>query len=117
MSKSKISFRSVSRKIRNNWGQTAKNLPLLDLTAVQKESYLWLVQEGLSNLLNEISPVEDFTGKNWNLSFGKNYFDKSKYTPDDCLEKGLTYDSPLKVEAILTNKQTGRQVRQEDRRH
>ncbi|OGG27306.1 DNA-directed RNA polymerase subunit beta [Candidatus Gottesmanbacteria bacterium RIFCSPLOWO2_01_FULL_39_12b] len=113
MSKSKISFRSVSRKIRNNWGQTAKNLPLLDLTAVQKESYLWLVQEGLSNLLNEISPVEDFTGKNWNLSFGKNYFDKSKYTPDDCLEKGLTYDSPLKVEAILTNKQTGRQVRQD----
>jgi DNA-directed RNA polymerase subunit beta len=68
---------------------------------------------GIGELLNEISPVEDFTGKNWNLIFEGHYLDKPRYTPSDCLNKGLTFDAPLKVKAILTNKQNGRQIRQE----
>lgn len=98
---------------RVNWGKTASNLPVLDLTAIQKDSYVWFIDEGLSQLIHEISPVEDFTGKNWVLEIGKHYFEKPRYSPSECLGKGLTYDAPLKVETVLTNKQTGKQVRQD----
>ena len=99
--------------IRYNWGAAVSVLPHLDLIAVQKESYNWFITEGLKNLLAEISPVEDFTGKNWTLEVGGHRFDKPRYSEQECLAKGLTFDSPLKVETILTNKQTGKQVKQE----
>ncbi|OGG20551.1 DNA-directed RNA polymerase subunit beta [Candidatus Gottesmanbacteria bacterium RIFCSPHIGHO2_02_FULL_40_13] len=98
---------------RVNWGSETANLPILDLIAVQKESYDWFINTGLQELLNEISPVEDFTGKNWILEFDKYYFDEARYTPAECLIKGLTFDAPLKAETKLTNKQTGRSVRQD----
>lgn len=113
MSKTKISNRFDNPKSRLNWGKFIANLPTLDLTAVQKESYIWLINEGVAELLNEVTPVEDFTGKNWSLSFGKHYFDKPRYTPSECLSKGLTYDSPLRVDATLINKQTGKETRQD----
>lgn len=113
MRKSKIAFPLQPLTNRLNWGQTAKDLPKLDLVEIQKESYQWFVNVGLAELIVEISPVEDFTGKNWNLTFGQHYFDKPRYTPDDCLSKGLTFDSALKVVATLTNKQTGKVIRQD----
>ncbi len=113
MSKSKISFRSKEDLKRLNWGINTANLPMLDLVAVQKQSYEWFINKGIAELLEELSPVQDFTGKNWLLTFGKYYFSKSRYSPAECLDKGLTYDSPLKVEATLINKQTGRQITQE----
>lgn len=97
---------------RINWGNSTDILPLLDLIAVQKESYSYFIKDGLEQLLSEISPVEDFTGKNWNLTFGKHFFEKPRYSPEECLNKGLTFDAPLKVSAILTNKQTGKEIRQ-----
>ncbi len=95
------------------WGKKETILPELDLTAVQKESFQWLLKVGIKELLNEISPIEDFTGKNWILTFNKHYFGNPRYTPLECLEKGLTYDAPLKVEGTLTNKQTGKSLTQE----
>src|SRR3990170_3149739 len=113
MPKVKTSSRLKDGIARKNWGNTTAILPTLDLTAVQKDSYNWFISEGLSELLNEVSPIEDFTGKNWILAFGKHHFDKPRYSSEECLSKGLTFDSPLKVEAVLTNKQTGREIRQE----
>jgi len=112
MPKSKTESRKHELPKRLYWGQETTNLPELDLTRVQKESYNWFIERGLSELLQEISPVEDFTGKNWSLTFGKYYFDKPRYSPDECLQKGLTYDSPLKAETTLLNKQTGKEIRQ-----
>ncbi|OGG21578.1 DNA-directed RNA polymerase subunit beta [Candidatus Gottesmanbacteria bacterium RIFCSPHIGHO2_12_FULL_43_26] len=112
MPKSKTESRKHELPKRLYWGQETTNLPELDLTRVQKESYNWFIETGLSELLQEISPVEDFTGKNWSLTFGKYYFDKPRYSPDECLQKGLTYDSPLKAETTLLNKQTGKEIRQ-----
>ena len=37
-------------------------LPLPDLLAVQHESFIWFLEEGLKEIFNEISPIEDFTG-------------------------------------------------------
>ncbi|OGF99395.1 DNA-directed RNA polymerase subunit beta [Candidatus Gottesmanbacteria bacterium RBG_16_38_7b] len=98
---------------RQYWGKKVNILPQLNLTKVQTESYQWFINNGIAELLKEITPVEDFTGKNWSLIFSKHYFDKPRYTPNECLEKGLTFDSPLKAETTLLNKQTGKEVRQD----
>ncbi|MBI4058378.1 DNA-directed RNA polymerase subunit beta [Candidatus Gottesmanbacteria bacterium] len=97
---------------RQYWGKKA-NLPELDLSLVQRESYVWFLDEGIKGLLQEISPIDDFTGKNWSLIFGTYTFGNPPYSPDQALVKGVTYDMPIKVEATLTNKQTGKSVTQE----
>lgn len=98
---------------RRLWDADHTNLPQLDLTLVQRESYQWFLETGIKDLLSEVSPISDFTGKNWELSFGDYFFGRPRLTPPVALEKGLTFDMPLKVMATLVNKQTGHRVMQE----
>ncbi len=98
---------------RQYWGVEYSKLPPLDLTLVQRESYQWFLEHGIGELLAEVTPISDFTGKNWELSFGDYFFGKPRLTPAIASEKGLTFDMPLRVVAKLTNKQTGHQVTQE----
>jgi len=98
---------------RLHWGDEYPYIPQLDLTLVQRESYQWFLDERIKELLSEISPILDFTGKNWELSFNDYFFGKPRLTSKTAIEKGLTYDMQLKVIATLTNKQTGHQVTQE----
>ncbi|OGG11888.1 DNA-directed RNA polymerase subunit beta [Candidatus Gottesmanbacteria bacterium RBG_13_45_10] len=95
------------------WGKEYTDLPMLDLTLVQRESYQWFLEQGIKDLISEVSPISDFTGKNWELAFGDYFFGRPRLTPEIALEKGLTFDMPLKVTATLTNKQTGHHVMQE----
>src|SRR3989344_2307602 len=97
---------------RRYWGQKSATPTDINLIKLQIDSYNWFLQEGIGEALNEISPVGDFTGKNWLLELGSFSFGKSKYSADEAKDKGVTFDAPLKVETILTNKQTGAQVRQ-----
>src|SRR5699024_7172956 len=60
---------------------------------------------GLADILEEISPVEDFAG-NMSLSFRDHTFDDPKYTVDECKEKDLTYAAPLYVIAEFMNNET-----------
>lgn len=103
----------TSKPKRLNWGKTYKNLPQLNLLETQRESYQWFIEEGIRDLLEEISPIDDFTGKNWQLAFGDYHFEKSRCTPSEAMKKGLTHDAPLKIEATLINKKTGRKVTRE----
>ncbi len=100
-------------KKRLYWGKVYTDVPPLDLTLVQRESYQWFLETAIRDLLAEVSPISDFTGKNWTLTFGDYYFGRPRLTPDVALEKGLTYDMPLKTTATLVNKQSGHQVTQE----
>ncbi len=52
---------------------------LPNLIEVQLNSYKWFVEKGLKELLGEINPIRDFTGKNLELFFGDYFFDKAKY--------------------------------------
>lgn len=99
--------------IRENWGTEYPDLPKLDLTLVQRESYQWFLERGIKELLEEVTPMTDFTGKNWELAFGDYYFGRPRLTPEIAQQKGLTFDMSLKVNATLTNKQTGHQMTQE----
>ncbi|MBI3103346.1 DNA-directed RNA polymerase subunit beta [Candidatus Daviesbacteria bacterium] len=99
--------------IRKSWNKSSAPAPQLNLIQLQLDSYNWFLKEGIRDVLQEISPVEDFTGKNWTLNLGSFYFGKSKYSAEQAHEKGVTYDAPLKIEAILVNKQTGERSKQE----
>jgi DNA-directed RNA polymerase subunit beta len=94
------------------WGKIYNNLPPLNLLAIQQESYQWFIEEGLQQALEEISPIVDFTGKNWELHLENPFFGEPRHTIIEALNKGLTYDRPLKVEATLINKKTGKKIKQ-----
>lgn len=103
----------TQNKTRVNWGKTYACLPKLDLIAVQKESWEWFKAEGLGEAIKEISPIEDFAGKNWQLEFLDYSLSEPTRTIEEALEKGLSYERTLKVKARLLNKQTGKTVEQE----
>jgi len=79
---------------------------LPDLIEIQKNSYKWLFDEGIKELLREISPVDDFTGKNLSLEFGDYFLDQPKYDEATSRSKNLTYKAPLKCRVTLHNKVT-----------
>ncbi len=108
-----MSDQTDTKNERKYWSKQLSFAPQLDLIKLQLDSYNWFLKEGIKEVLMEISPVEDFTKKNWTLELGSFSFGKSKYNPEQAREKGVTYDAPLKIEAILINKQTGRRVAQE----
>ncbi len=104
---------TTEQNIRKYWGKSNSIKPELDLIKLQLDSYNWFLTEGIKDVIGEVTPVEDFTGKNWILELGDSSFGKPKYTPDQAKEKGVTYEAPLKVQTTLTNKQTGNVAKQE----
>ncbi len=79
---------------------------LPNLIDIQTSSYDWFFQEGLRELLDEISPIEDFTGENYSLTLNDYYLDKPKIDEATARDKNLTYKAPLRVRATLLNKRT-----------
>jgi DNA-directed RNA polymerase subunit beta len=98
---------------RQYWGKEFTAVPQLDLLSIQKESYQWFINEGIKEVISEISPIEDFTGKNWELYLTDYKLGEPKLTEEIAINKGLTYFSPLTVQATLTNKKTGKTVKQD----
>ena len=96
------------RPERLSFAKIAETLPIedLDLVGIQRESFVWLTESGLSEVFEEISPIEDFTGQ-MALSFSDHRFDQPKYTVEECKEKDLTYAAPLFVTAEFVNRSTG----------
>lgn len=101
------------KKTRRNWGKQQGNLPPLDLIAIQRDSYRWFLNEGIVGALEEISPIIDFTGKNWELVLSSHSLSQAKHTPQEAIYKGLSYEQPLRVKAALTDKKTGTTVKKE----
>ena len=61
---------------------------------------------GLSDIFEEISPIEDFQGT-MSLSFSEPEFYDPKYTMDECKDRDATYSAPLYVKAEFMNNNTG----------
>jgi DNA-directed RNA polymerase subunit beta len=98
---------------RRVFGKAVSTYPLPDLTEAQRISYDWLLNDGIRELLDEISPIEDFTGKSLELHFLSFGLGDPKYTPDMAIVKGGTYSAPIRVKAKLVNKETGETLEQE----
>jgi len=84
-----------------------------DLIEVQKNSYQWFLEEGLRDLLDEISPIADFIGRDLELYFEDYYLDEPKFDEVESRSKNITYEAPLRVKVRLTNKRTGESNTQE----
>lgn len=101
---------------RQVWGKVHHNIPKLDFLKMQLDSYHWFLTDGIQESLQEISGskgIEDYTGKNWSLSFGKHYFGRGEYDIKTARVKEANYSAPLYAEATLTNKKTGEKQTQE----
>lgn len=84
-----------------------------DLVSHQSSSFQWFIKEGLGELLEEISPIDDYTGTKLSLSFKKYHFEEPKMTEAEARENNVSYEAPLKAVVELTNKVTGEVKEQE----
>ena len=103
------SARAVALPERVSFARIPDIRPMPGLIQIQLDSFEWFKKEGLHELFEEISPIEDFTGKNLSLEFivPPEPFGKSKYGEDECRDRDATYSAPLTVKARLMNKETG----------
>jgi DNA-directed RNA polymerase subunit beta len=103
-----------SSKVRKryNFAKIPEVMEVPHLLGIQKDSFKWLLEEGLREVFDEISPIEDFTGT-LALEFGDYRFDPPKFSPEECKEKDMTYSSRLYVKARFINRETGEIKEQE----
>ncbi len=88
-------------------------LDLPNLVDHQNKSFQWFVEEGLGELLAEISPIDDYTGTKLSLRFKDYKFGEPKLTEATARENNVSYDAPLMANVELTNKVTGEVKEQE----
>ncbi|MGH8983337.1 MAG: DNA-directed RNA polymerase subunit beta, partial [Acidimicrobiia bacterium] len=97
--------RLASRE-RLSFGKLRQVLDLPDLIAVQRQSFEWFLEEGVAEVLRDISPIEDFTGQ-LKLELADHVFDPPKHTEEECRERDMTFARPLFVTARFMNAVTG----------
>ncbi len=118
---------SASSRRRISFAKIDEPLEVPQLLSLQTDSFDWLIgnekwnavverrlaegedvssKSGLTEIFEEISPIEDFS-ETMSLSFENPVFYDPKYTVDECKEKDFTYSAPLYVSAEFTNNDTG----------
>ena len=98
---------------RNSFSKIGDFVEMPNLIQVQKDSYNWFIEEGLGEVLKDISPIVDYSG-NLVLEFLDYHMEeKTKYTMEEAKERDATYSTRLHVKVRLINKETGEIKEQE----
>ena len=98
---------------RKTFAKIGDSIEMPNLIKVQRDSYEWFVEEGLGEILKDISPIVDYSG-NLILEFLDYYMeDKTKYTLEEAKERDATYSTRLHVKVRLINRETGEIKEQE----
>ena len=98
---------------RKTFAKIGDSIEMPNLIKVQKDSYDWFVEEGLGEILRDISPIVDYSG-NLILEFLDYYMEeKTKYTVEEAKERDATYSTRLHVKVRLINRETGEIKEQE----
>ena len=98
---------------RKDFAKVGDFIEMPNLIKVQKDSYDSFINEGLGEVLRDISPIEDYSG-NLVLEFFDYYMeDKTKYTVEEAKERDATYSTRLHVKVRLINRETGEIKEQE----
>jgi DNA-directed RNA polymerase subunit beta len=87
--------------------------PMPNLISIQTDSYHWFLKDGLRELLEEISPIQDATGKLLDLSFSDYHFDEPKYDEIKAKEHNASYEAALRCKLSLLVKKTG-EIKEQD---
>ncbi len=108
MEKNRIRPVTNGKSFRMSYSRQKEVLEMPNLIEVQKNSYNWFLKEGLREVFDDISPIEDYSGK---LSLTFKDFElceeDKKYTIEECVERDATYSAPLKVKVQLYHSDTG----------
>ena len=107
MEKNRIRPVHVGKGVRMSYSKQKEVLEMPNLIEVQTDSYKWFLEEGLNEVLRDISPIADFNG-NLSLEFVSFELcrDDVKYSIEECKERDATYAAPLKVKVRLHNNET-----------
>ncbi len=96
-------------RLRRSFSRLENRLEVPNLIDIQRRSFEWLVDTekgGLRETIDDVSPIEDYTG-NLAVVFEEITFDDPVATIPECREKDLTYARPLTVKVAFQNRETG----------
>src|SRR5690348_17611128 len=104
-----VSSRAVALPERVSFARIPDIRPMPGLIQIQLDSFDWFKKEGLRELFSEISPIEDFTGKNLKLEFfvPDEPFSDPTHSEEACRSRSITFATQITVRARVTNKETG----------
>lgn len=102
----------VGKRTRYSYAKIKEVMEMPHLLDIQRNSYHWFLHDGLREIFQDISPIQDFTG-NLVLSFEDFSLGEPKYSLDACKERDVTYAAPLRVNVRLINRETGEIKEQE----
>ena len=88
---------AVPLPARHSFGKIPAVLEMPHLVQIQVDSFRWFLDEGIQELLDEISPITDFTGKSMELSFPRDpvtnhsfEFGEPRFNEAECRERDMT---------------------------
>jgi DNA-directed RNA polymerase subunit beta len=81
--------------LRKSYAKLPQVLDVPNLIEVQLVSFQWFQEEGIKQLLEEVSPIQDFTGSRLELSFVGYEFREPRHSEQECCQRDLTYSVPL----------------------
>ncbi|HXH95628.1 MAG TPA: DNA-directed RNA polymerase subunit beta [Gaiellaceae bacterium] len=96
----------ASPRARKSFSRIEHVLDLPNLIDIQKASFQWFLDGGLRETIDDISPIEDYTGS-LAVEFGDYRFGEPQFSIKECREKDLTYQAPLSMTVRFVNKDTG----------
>ena len=101
-----MTARVAAPRARKSFSRLKHVLDLPNLIDIQKASFAWFLEEGLRETIDDISPIEDYTGT-LAVEFGDYKFGDPPISIQECREKDLTYQAPLNMTVRFVNKETG----------
>ena len=101
MEKSKMRVVKNGKNVRMTFAQHEEVLEMPNLIEVQKDSYEWFVKKGLAEVLEDVSPIVDYSGKLAIDFIGYSIDNTPKYPVEECKERDVNYAAPLRVEVRI----------------
>jgi len=101
-----LTTRAAAPRARKSFSRLKHVLDLPNLIDIQKASFKWFMDEGLRETIDDISPIEDYTGT-LAVEFAEYRFGEPQFSIKECREKDLTYQAPLSLTVRFVNKETG----------
>ncbi|HXY86431.1 MAG TPA: DNA-directed RNA polymerase subunit beta [Gaiellaceae bacterium] len=101
-----MTTRVAAPSSRTSFSRLKHVLDLPNLIDIQTASFQWFLDEGLRETIDDISPIEDYTGT-LAVEFGAYKFGEPQFSIKECREKDLTYQAPLSMTVRFVNKETG----------
>ena len=115
MEKNRIRPRVNGNSMRMSYQRQKEVLEMPNLIEVQKDSYNWFLKEGLKEAFDDISPITNFGGDIRMEFVGfKLYEDEAEYTIEECKERDITYEAPLRVKVRLFDENNKNDIKEHE---